>query len=94
MDRNRQAIMDQNHNGAAGRVADNMKDKLGQIAADAARQAVESNLDLAAESVENRYGAILDPLAKTADCLTGFVRSRPLTALLLTAGVCFLIGRR
>jgi ElaB/YqjD/DUF883 family membrane-anchored ribosome-binding protein len=87
-------MMDQNHNGAAGRVADGMKDKLGQVAADAAREAVESSLDQAAASVENRYGAVLDPIAKAADRFSGFVRARPLTCLLVAAAVGFVAGAR
>jgi len=86
--------MDQNHKGAAGRVTDSMKDKLGQIAADAARTAVESNLDQAAASVESQYGAILDPMARVADRLSRFMRAKPLTTLLVSAAAGFVIGRR
>lgn len=70
-----------------------MKGKLGDIAAEAARTAVESNLDKAASAVEARYGAIIDPSVQAADRITGFVRSRPLVALLLAAATGFVIDR-
>lgn len=85
--------MDSTHRGAAGRVADSMKDKLGDIAADAARTAVESNLDQAAATVEDRYGTVLDPAAEIEGRIAGFVRARPLTALLIAATAGFAIGR-
>ncbi len=77
----------------AGRIADSMKGKLGDIAAEAARTAVESNLDKAASAVEDRYGAIIDPPVQAADRIAEFVRSRPLVALLLAAATGFVIGR-
>jgi len=86
--------MDRNYKGAAGRVTDSMKDKLGEIAADAARTAVESNLDQAAASVESRYGAVLDPMAEATDRLSRLARAKPLTTLLIAAAAGFVIGRR
>jgi len=80
-------------NGAAGRIADDMKGKLGDIAADAARTAVASNLDRAAAAVEDRYGAVLDPTAETIDRVTNFVRVRPFIAVLLAGVAGFAIGK-
>lgn len=81
------------HNGAAGRIADGMKGKLGDIAADAAITAVTSNLDQAAAAVEDRYGAVLDPAAGAIGSVTQFVRLRPFVAVLLAGAAGFALAR-
>ena len=86
-------IQDERQNGVAGRIADSMKEKIGDIAAEAARTAVESNLDEAAAAVEDRYGSIIDPPTRAAEDLARLVRSRPLAALLLAGAAGFVIGR-
>lgn len=85
--------MDGTHETAADRIADGLKDKLGDIAADAARTAVAANIDQATEAIEDRYGAVLDPASAAADSLVKFVRARPLTAMLVAAAAGFAIGR-
>ena len=85
--------MDSTHDAATGPVADSLKEKLGDIAADAARTAVAANVDQAAEAIEDRYGAILDPASKAADQVVKFVRTRPLATVLIAAAVGFAIGR-
>ncbi len=85
--------MDSTHDTATGRIADELKDKVGDIAADAARTAVAANIDQATEAIEDRYGAILDPASEAADRFVKFVRARPLAALLIAAAAGFAIGR-
>ena len=85
--------MDTNHDTAAERIADDLKDKLGDVAADAARTAVAANIDQATEAIEDRYGAVLDPAGEIADRFVKFVRARPLAALLTAAVAGFVIGR-
>ena len=85
--------MDGSHETAAERMADDLKDKLGDVAADAARTAVAANIDQATEAIEDRYGAVLDPAGEVADRFVRFVRARPLAALLIAAATGFVIGR-
>ncbi len=86
-------MQDGARNGVAGRIADSMKEKIGDIAAEAARTAVESNLDEAAAAVDDRYGPIIDPPTRAAEDFARLVRSRPLVALLLAGATGFVIGR-
>ena len=86
-------MVDASHDTAAGRIADGLKDKLGDIAADAARTAVAANIDQASEAIEDRYGAVLDPASEAADRFVKFVRARPLVALLIAGAAGFAIGR-
>lgn len=85
--------MDPTNDTAAGRIADDFKNKVGDIAADAARTAVTANIDQAADAIEERYGAVLDPASEAADRVVKFVRARPLAALLIAAAAGFAIGR-
>ena len=85
--------MDATDDTAAERVADGLKGKLGDIAADAARTAVAANIDQATEAIEDRYGAVLDPASDAADQVVKFVRARPLAAVLIAAAAGFAIGR-
>lgn len=85
--------MDATHGTATGRIADDLKDKLGDVAADAARTAVAANIDQAAEAIEDRYGAVLDPASEVADRFVKFVRARPVASLLIAAAAGFAIGR-
>ncbi len=85
--------MDATDDTAAERVADGLKDKLGDVAADAARTAVAANIDQATEAIEDRYGAVLDPASDAADQVVKFVRARPLVAVLIAAAAGFAIGR-
>ena len=85
--------MDATHETAAERLGDDLKDKLGDVAADAARTAVAANIDQATEAIEDRYGAVLDPAGEVADRFVRFVRTRPVAALLIAAATGFVIGR-
>jgi ElaB/YqjD/DUF883 family membrane-anchored ribosome-binding protein len=85
--------MDLKHEGAAQRAASGVKDKLGDIAAEAAKTAVTSNLDEAAAMVEDRYGALLDPAAEAIGCVVGFVRKQPLTSMVLAIAAGFTLAR-
>jgi ElaB/YqjD/DUF883 family membrane-anchored ribosome-binding protein len=85
--------MNATHDTAAERIADDLKGKLGDIAADAARTAVAANIDQATEVIEARYGAVLDPAGEVADRFVRFVRGRPLVAVLIAAAAGFAIGR-
>lgn len=87
------ATQDEGRNGVAGHIADSMKEKVGDIAAEAARTAVESNLDEAAAAMEDRYGSIIDPPTRAVEGFARLVRSRPLVALLLAGATGFVIGR-
>lgn len=85
--------MDLRHEGVAQRAANDVKDKLGDIAAEAARTAVVSNLDEAAATVDDRYGAVLDPAAEATDRVVSFVRKQPLTSMLLMVTAGFTLAR-
>ena len=85
--------MDATHETAAERLGDDLKDRLGDVAADAARTAVAANIDQATEAIEDRYGAVLDPAGEVADRFVRFVRTRPVAALLIAAATGFVIGR-
>jgi ElaB/YqjD/DUF883 family membrane-anchored ribosome-binding protein len=66
-----------------------VKDKLGDTAAQAARTAVEANVDQVADTIESRYGAVLDP----AQRYVAFVRARPVSAMLIAASTGFLLAK-
>jgi ElaB/YqjD/DUF883 family membrane-anchored ribosome-binding protein len=85
--------MSQDRTGAAERVADSVKQRVGDIAAEAARTAAESNVDEAAAAIEARYGHVLDPIATTADHVAAFVRQRPLSTIAIAVVGGFAIAR-
>ena len=85
--------MESRHEGAAQRAANGVKDKLGDIAAEVARTAVASNLDEVAATVEDRYGAVLNPAADATDRVVGFVREQPLTSMLLAVTAGFTLAK-
>lgn len=80
------------YRGVAGQIADSMKDDIGEVAAQAAKTAVDANLDRVAAEVEKRYGAVLDPAAEMADQVSRSVRERPMAWVFGAAMVGFLIG--
>jgi uncharacterized protein YjbJ (UPF0337 family) len=78
--------------GAATEMKGKVLDAAGNVMGDAQTQA-RGKINEAAGQLQNRYGAAVDSAQDIAETITERVREQPLTAVLIAAGIGYLIGR-